>query len=59
MATKLVRSIAVTEKAYARLVDAARAANLPIGEVASVAIDQFLNTRLEKISARSREILRE
>lgn len=57
MATKLAHSVAVTGKAYRELVRASEMTGLPIGELASLAVNQFLEEKLAAIRETNRSIV--
>lgn len=54
MATKLAHSVAVTGQAYKELVRASEMTGLPIGELASLAVQQFLSAKLKTIRENNR-----
>lgn len=57
MATKLAHSVAVTGKAYRELVRASEMTGLPIGELASIAVNQFLEQKLAAIREANRSVV--
>lgn len=57
MATKLAHSVAVTGDAYKQLVRASEMTGLPLGELASLAIDQFLTNKLAAIRQANRSVV--
>lgn len=57
MATNLTKTIAVTETAYNSLVSVSKMTGMPIGELASLAIDAFIEDKTAKMRENNRSVI--
>lgn len=57
MAAKLSKSVAVTADAYNQLVRVSGMTGLPIGELATLAVDSFLAEKLAAIRETNRSVI--